>query len=137
MGYQDYEEENFKGYIVEVMTSKQYCEKYKEEGKEIEEGMKGSIHVYWDESEEEEAYIVEYQSVYKDENGILRKSCGSCDSIDCGDDGSYKTCTGSWCKGWVYSYKTKEKTLKELNKDKDIILNYDESIKQLKNINNN
>ena len=47
MGYQDYEEENFKGYIADVMTSKQYCEKYKEEGEELEEGMKGSIHVSW------------------------------------------------------------------------------------------
>ena len=133
MGYQDYEEENFNGYIIDVMTSKQYCEKYKEEGEELEEGMKGSIHVSW-EGEVGNDYMIEYQSVYKDDNGIWRKGCASCDSIDCGDNKSYETCTGSWSKGWIYSFETKEKLLKELKDNEDLILNYDESIKQLKTL---
>jgi len=124
------------GYIANVMTINQYCKKYEWEGEELEEGMKGSIQFMFEEEEtEKEMILIEYTQYHKvNKFGKLRRFCNSCYSIDCGQTGSYEVCTGSWHTEDIYIYSTKNEALEELNRDRDIILNYDEAIKKLASI---
>ena len=90
------------------------------------------------EETEEEMILIEYTQYPKvNKYGKLRRFCNSCYSIDCGQKGNYEVCTGSWHTEDIYIYSTKNKALEELNRDRDIILNYDEAIYKFDRIINN
>ena len=74
------------GYVASVMTQTEYCEKYKYEGEELEDGMKGSGQVSWEYGENDtESIVIEYAEMHKvNKYGKLRRFCISCNSIDCG-----------------------------------------------------